>query len=197
MAIIPRDPASLKNEYYARVARTDGSRSFQQDPDTVSGILVDENGRVITRAVSGGGFDAPLPNVPPDSQEAPRGSAPEYGNLGLVQEAWIIRSANTVGKTTFGPYVLRLFGYVAASGWVQVVSSDWSGGEVVPTPGAAPSISIAVTANSNFVFGDWPLDPYASPPGALDTAYYIAFSSTGNVYTPGGTNLWFASLCAW
>lgn len=198
--VITRERALIQNEYYSRVSQPDGNRTFQQDPDTASGILVDNHGRLITTAATPYGYDIPIQSQGIASFRQQQGSGYGYDAVGLVQEHVILQSPASTGRTYAAPVVIRIFGYCAAAGWVQVVRSDWSGGVALPLAGTQPCISIAVTANSNYVFGNWPLitaqQASALLPGVLDQAYYIAFSSTGPTYTPGGANLWFNSLAA-
>jgi len=179
----------------ARTAEADGTRSYQLRPDDQSGVLVDEHGRLIMRAVSSEiGYDYPgAGQSPAPFRVLDSGSAPEYDNVGLVQEHLVMDSPNNLGAAASGRQtLLRTFGYVAAAGWVQVHLRDMSGGPNPPVLGNVPEITIAVGADQNFYMGNWQLVQSSNGPTRFNLGTYIAFSTTGPTYTPGGANLWFA-----
>lgn len=193
---ITGDPANAAYQALARTMRYDGTRTFQLPQDAASGILVDEHGRLLTRQVSSEvGFDYPGAGETPHPYAVLNaGSAPEYDGVGLVQQHRVMQSPsdegspNNSGRQT----ILRTFGYCAAAGWVQFILRDESGGANPPVLGNIPEITIAVGANQNFVFGQWQLVQSSLGPARADLATYIAFSTTGPTFTPGGANLWFS-----
>ena len=187
--------ADARFQSIARTAELDGTRSYQLSPDDQSGVLVDEHGRLIVRSVASEiGYDYPgAGQFPHPVAVLDSGSAPEYDGVGLVQTHQVMDSPNNLGGTAGGRQtVLRMFGYVAAAGWVQLHLKDVSGGPNPPVLNDVPEITIAVGANQNFYFGNWQLAMGSTGPQKFNYGTYIAFSTTGPTFTPGGANLWFA-----
>lgn len=175
---------------------TDGSRDFQTVDNDASGAICDPYGRIIIAPSTLAGADVPasantpLPYGPGRSWS---GSAPQYDGLGLVESHKVLeRPALTVNSNN-AIFCIRMFGYVAVTGWVQLILKNEAGGATPPVLGDVPEVTIAVGENQNFVFGNWPLVTTGAAPSD-ELATYIAFSTTGPTYTPGGANMWFAFL---
>lgn len=185
--------ARQEYEWWLRTS-TDGLRDFTHADNEASGALCDPSGRILVSPSTLAGLDVPVNSatLSPVRRDWV-GSAPQYDNLGLVQSAKVLERPNAF--TNVGPTIwcVRMFGYVAAAGWVQLILKNEAGGANPPILGDVPEITIAVGANQNFVFGNWPLVDGGT---IADLATYITFSTTGPTYTPGGVNLWFAFLGA-
>jgi hypothetical protein len=175
---------------------TDGFRDFAKTDNEAEGALGDPYGRIIVAPSTLGGFDVPASsNTPVPVRRFWVGSAPQYDNLGLVESAKVLDRPSLTVDTNNAIFCIRMFGYVTAVGWVQLILKDESGGPNPPVLADVPEVTIAVGADQNFVFGNWPLATTGAP-GIGDLATYIAFSTTGPTYTPGGANMWFAHLGA-
>lgn len=176
-------------------ASTDGSRDFQKTDNEASGAICDPYGRIIVAPSTLAGLDVPASDgtpLPYGPSRSWTGSAPQYGDLGLVESARVLERPSLTVDSNNAIFCIRMFGYCAVAGWVQLLLKDESSGDNPPVLNDVPEITIAVGANQNFVFGNWPLVDYAPPSAELAT--YIAISTTGPTYTPGGANLWFAFL---
>lgn len=183
-----------------RTAEATGQRLFQLRPGDGSDVLVDNNGRLLTRAVGDGGYDTPDTLFFATVQTFV-GSGFAQDDLGLVESHLVQPSANNIplaDPDRGNPGVTRFFGYVAAPGWVQIFARDESGGANPPVLNSRPDISIAVpVANTNFFFGNWSVIALAAGnfvAPVRDIALYVGFSTTGPTFTPGGPNLWFTWL---
>ncbi len=71
MATVATPPKTREYEQTSRVSDADGNRSYQQVADTGSAPLVDEHGRLITRAAGSGGF---VPSVGGTTTQVPAGA---------------------------------------------------------------------------------------------------------------------------
>lgn len=173
----------------------DGVRDFSHPDNEASGAICDPFGRIIVAPSTLGGFDvAAGANTPVPSPlgRSWSGSAPQYDNVGLVETHRVLQRPSLTVNSNNAIFVIRMFGYVAVAGWVQLILKDESAVDPnVPVLNDVPEVTIAVGAGQNFVFGNWALVDSGAPP-AQDLATYIAFSTTGPTYTPGGANLWFS-----
>lgn len=187
--------ARQEYEWWLRTS-TNGLRGFNLPDNEASGALCDPHGHIYVAGAGLAGVD-----VPANSSTAVPGrrdwvgSAPQYDNLGLVQTAKVLERPNAFTNSGGVIWCVRMFGYSAIAGWVQLILRNEAGGANPPVGGEVPEVTIAVGANQNFVFGNWPLT-VTTGAAVNDLATYIAISTTGPTYTPGGTNLWFAHLGA-
>jgi len=187
--------ARQEYEFWLRTS-TDGLRDYTHPDNEASGATCDPLGHIMVSPAGLAGLDVPANSA---TAVAGRrdwvGSAPQYDNLGLVQTARVLQRPNAFTNSGGVIWCIRMFGYAEAAGWVQLILKNEAGGANPPVLGDVPEVTISVGAAQNFVFGNWPLTVLTG--GAIpDLATYIAFSTTGPTYTPGGANLWFAYLGA-
>jgi len=189
--IVSKGPAAAVDERGGRVATLQGERSYRTGQDTGSGFLVDDHGRPIVRIANAGGYEiASTFSAYGEQQET--GSAANKENLGLVQSSRVLRSAFSYDNTTLlgASTTVRMFGYAVAAGFVQLIMTN-EPNHLAPNPpvgGEVPEVTIAVAAGQNYTFSNYLIGP------GNQNAVYIAFSTTGPTYTPGGVNLWFYHL---
>lgn len=183
-------------ESFARTADGNGNREFQMQANMGSAPLCDEYGRLIVRTAGSGGLTAAGTTAGNEiGRVVEAGSAPDKDNVGLVQSARCMQRADFYVPGTFdgSPYVTRMFGWVQAAGWVQLIMKDESAGANPPVLNDVPEVAIPVAATgigAQFNFADYRLVTQTNE----DLATYIAFSTTAPTYTPGGANLWFYFL---
>lgn len=190
--VSPYQQIGQKSERFARGAQTDGQRLYTVGPNSGNAPLCDPHGRLLVRTSGPYGYDTPQASqVFVGGLNTHSGSAPQEDNLGIVQSARAMPSADIQTLTAGSPRVHRLFGYSTIVGWVQLILKDESAGVNPPVLNDVPEVTIPVGQNQNFVFGDWLL---ATGAAAVNLSVYIVISSTGPTYTPivAPNGIWFS-----
>ena len=169
-----------ENLQFGRVSKLDGNRSFSSNPDNGSEPLTDNNGRLIVRLADGAGF-------------LDDGSLSTFLNSGNYVEKYHYNAAAAITVNTF--YLELLYGYNinAAVRFLQIFQGT-ANAMAAPVLGAVPTISILVPTMTSFSLqpGNEPIA--ITPIGDNFANFWIVSSTTGNTYTPSGTNDFWLNL---